>query len=146
VTALHVAIGVALVAVNALAAALGALAWRRGTVPRAFWPLLRAGQALVLLAALDGGVLLLQGRALPELHLVYGLTPVAVAFVAEQLRLAAASTVLDQHGLEGRADLELLSAGEQADLVRTILRREMGVMAASAGVIALLGVRASGVL
>jgi hypothetical protein len=146
VTAVHVAIGVALIAVNGLAAAVGALAWRRGTAPRAFWPLLRAGQVLVLLAALDGGLLLLQDRPLPELHLVYGLTPVAVAFVAEQLRLAAASTVLDQSGLEGRSDLELLSAGEQADLVRTILRREMGVMAASAGVIALLGVRASGLL
>jgi hypothetical protein len=146
VTAVHVAIGIALVAVNTLAAVVGALAWRGGTVPRAFWPLLRAGQALVLLAALDGGLLLLQDRPLPEMHLVYGLTPIAVAFVAEQLRLAAASTVLDQSGLEGRADLELLTAGEQADLARTILRREMAVMAASAGVIALLGVRAAGVL
>jgi hypothetical protein len=145
-TALHVALGVALIAVNALAAGVGALAWRRGTAPRAFWPLLRAGQALVLLAALDGAALLLQDRTLPELHLVYGLSPVAVAFVAEQLRLAAAGTVLDQHGLEGRADLELLSTVEQEDLVRVILRREMGVMAASAGVIAVLGVRASGLL
>jgi hypothetical protein len=37
-----------------------------------------------------------------------------------------------------------LSEGEQRVLVEAILRREMGVMAASALVVALLGVRASG--
>ena len=39
----------------------------------AFWPLLRAGQALVVVEALDGLVLLLSGQELPSLHLVYGL-------------------------------------------------------------------------
>jgi hypothetical protein len=145
-TAAHVALGVALIAVNALAAAVGGVAWQRDAAPRAFWVLLRAGQALVVVEALDGAVLLAQGRDLPPLHLIYGLVPLAVSFVAEQLRLAAAHTVLDQQGLEGRADVELLSAAEQQDLVRAILRREMGVMAASAAVVALLGIRAAGLL
>jgi hypothetical protein len=54
--------------------------------------------------------------------------------------------VLGQHDLEGRADVEQLSEDEQRTLVLLIVRREMGVMAASAGVIALLGVRAAGLL
>ena len=37
---------------------------------------------------------------MPELHLVYGLTPLAVSFLAEQLRLAAADSVLQARGLE----------------------------------------------
>jgi hypothetical protein len=86
------------------------------------------------------------GKKLPSLHLIYGLVPLVVAFFAEQLRLAAADTVLAKHDLEGRADVEKLAPDEQRTLVELIVRREMGVMAASAGVIALLGVRAAGLL
>jgi hypothetical protein len=146
VTAFHTGLGALLIAVNALAGVWGGLQWWRGRESRAFWPLLRAGQALVILEAIDGGVLLLQGRELPRLHLIYGLVPLAVSFVAEQLRLAAADQVLAQRGLAGRADVERLPPAEQRGLIRTILRREMGVMAASAGVVALLGVRAAGLL
>jgi hypothetical protein len=146
VTALHVALGVAMIAVNAAAAAWGGWAWWRGEASRAFWPLLRAGQALLVAQAADGGVLVLQGEALPHLHLVYGLVPLGVAFLAEQLRLASADTVLDQHGLSGRADVERLTDSEQRALVLEIVRREMGVMAASAGVVAVLGLRAAGLL
>jgi hypothetical protein len=146
VTAFHIALGSALIAVNALAAILGGVQWRRKRTSRAFWPLLRAGQALVIVEALDGVVLLLAGHHLPRLHLIYGLVPVAVSFFAEQLRLVAADQVLENRGLSGRADVERLSEEGQAALVRAILRREMGVMAASAGVVALLGVRAAGLL
>ena len=76
----------ALVVVNLAAGALGVWRWRRGELSRAFWPLLRAGQALVVLEALDGGVLLLLGEELPRLHLIYGLVPLGVSFIAEQLR------------------------------------------------------------
>ena len=97
-----------------------------------------------MLQAVDGALLLLIGRDLPELHLIYGLVPLGVSFVAEQLRLVTAETVMAQRGLEGRADVEALPQAEQHELVRAILRREMGVMAASALVVAALGVRASG--
>ncbi len=143
-TAFHIGLGVALIAVNAVAGLYGAFAWWRHVNAPGFWPLLRIGQALVLLEALDGVILLLLGKELPQLHLIYGLVPIAVSFVAEQLRLTAAETVLQQRDLEGRADVEKLAPAEQQELVTVILRREMGVMAASAVVVALLGVRAAG--
>jgi hypothetical protein len=146
VTAVHIVLGVALIAVNAIAGLYGAWAWWQDhTAPR-FWPLLRVGQALVMIEAVDGAILLVGGHDLPDLHLIYGLVPLGVSFIAEQLRLAAADTVLGQRGLEGRADVEKLSPADQQELVRTIVRREMGVMAASALVVALLGVRAAGAL
>jgi hypothetical protein len=147
VTAVHIVLGVAVIVLNAGAALWGWLLWRRGDGgPRAWWRLLRAGQAVLMVEAVDGAILVASGHALPPLHLIYGLVPLAVSFVAEQLRLAAAGTVLDQHGLEGRPDLELLTGAEQTELVQVIMRRELGVMAASAGVVALLGVRAAGLL
>jgi hypothetical protein len=142
----HIALGTALIAFNALAGLWGGLQWWRGGTSRLFWPLLRVGQALVIVEAVDGGVLVLQGRQLPNLHLIYGLVPLAVSFVAEQLRLAAADQILERQGLEGRADVERLSVPDQHALVHAILRREMGVMAASAAMVALLGVRAAGLL
>ena len=145
-TALHIALGTAMILVNALAGAWGGYAWWRDIDGRGFWPLLRAGQALLMVEAVDGGILVAMGRELPSLHLIYGLVPLGVSFLAEQLRLAAAQTVLDQHSLEGRADVEQLTPEDQRTLVRLIVRREMGVMAASAAVVALLGVRAAGLL
>jgi hypothetical protein len=141
---LHTALGYVLVGVNALAGLLGGLAWWHSRHSRAFWPILRAGQALVLLQAAGGVALLIAGRSLPRLHLIYGLTPLAVAFVAEQLRLASADTVLQQRGLEGSADVAKLEPAEQHALVSLIVRRETGVMAASAVVVALLAGRAQG--
>jgi hypothetical protein len=144
VTALHIVLGAAVVAVNAAAGAYGALAWWRHRDAPGFWPLLRTGQALVVLQAVGGAILLLAGEDLPPLHLVYGLTPLAVAFFAEQLRLVSAQTELDKRELDGRADVAALPAADQHALVRAIVRREVGVMAASALVVALLGVRAFG--
>jgi hypothetical protein len=145
VTAVHIGIGVALIAVNAVAGLWGLWGWWRHSHPPGFWPLLRVGQGLVMLQAVDGALLLALGEDLPELHLIYGLVPLGVSFLAEQLRLAAADTVLAQRDLEGRADVEALPEAEQRGLVRAIVRREMGVMATSAVVVALLGVRAAGV-
>ena len=143
-SALHEALAVALVTVNLAAGALGASLWWRGGHSRAFWPLLRGGQGLVVLQALAGLALVVLGRDLPELHLVYGLTPLGVAFVAEQLRLASADTVLAARGLEQAADMSRLPDSEQRDIVRAIVRREMGVMAASALVVATLAIRGAG--
>jgi hypothetical protein len=144
VTAVHVALGVALVAANLAAGALGAWSWWRGGVSRAFWPLLRAGQALVIVQAADGLLLVALGRDLPELHLVYGLSPVLVSFLAEQLRLVSADAVLDARGLESSAAMAGLPESEQREIVIAILRREMGVMAASALVVAVLALRGAG--
>ena len=142
-TALHVVLGVALVAVNLAAGALGAWRWHRGELSRAFWPLLRAGQALVAIEALDGAVLLLLGEQLPRLHLIYGLVPLGVAFLAEQLRLTSAQAVLDARGVSSAREL---SDADRDAAALDILLRELGVMAASALVVAVLGLRAGGVL
>jgi len=144
VNALHTGLAVALVATNLAAGALGAFRWWRGGASRVFWPLLRAGQALVVIQALDGLVLVLAGRDLPELHLVYGLTPLAVSFVAEQLRLASAVSVLDARGLESSKEMAGLPAEEQHEVVHAILRREMGVMTVSALVVGVLALRGTG--
>jgi hypothetical protein len=146
VSDLHTLLGWVVIAVNALAGALGAWRWYRAQPARAFWALLRAGQLLVMLEAVGGAVLLLQGEALPRLHLIYGLVPLAVAFVAEQLRLASADIVLGQRDLEGTADVARLPEEEQRALVAEIVRRETGVMAASAIVVALLAMRAQGLV
>jgi hypothetical protein len=144
VTAVHIALGAALISVNLAAGLYGAWAWWRWRDAPGFWPLLRAGQVLVAIEAAIGLALSIAGEELPPLHLVYGLTPLAVSFLAEQLRLIAAQTELDKRNLEGRAAIEALPEARRRELVRAILRREIGVMAASALVVALLGVRASG--
>jgi hypothetical protein len=142
-TAVHIVLGVAVVVVNLAAGLLGAYKWRKDEYSHAFWPLLRTGQALVVIEAVDGAVLLLMGQQLPRLHLIYGLVPLGVQFIAEQLKLTSAQAILDQRGVSTAAELDPDDA-EHAAL--DILRREMGVMAASALVVAALGLRAGGVL
>jgi hypothetical protein len=139
----HELIGAITVAVNALAALLGLIAFARSPV-RAFWYFLRAGQILVMLSAVIGAVLLLDGKDLPRLHLIYGLVPIAVSFVAEQLRLTSADIELQKQGLENAQEVAKLPEEDQHALVAGIIRRETGVMAASAAVVALLCLRAQG--
>jgi len=139
----HVWIGAVTVGANALAALVGLVAWLLWRNPKLFWILLRAGQALVVILALDGGLLLLLGEELPPLHLIYGLVPLGVSFVAEQLRATSAQAVLDARGV---ATARELPAADADAAVLDILLREMGVMAASALVVAALGLRAGGVL
>jgi hypothetical protein len=144
VTGIHIALGVALVAVNLAAGLYGAWAWWQWREAPGFWALLRLGQVLVVITAVSGLVLSLGGEDMPPLHLVYGLTPLGVAFIAEQLRVVAAQTELDHRQLEGREAIAAMAESERRELIRAILRREVGVMAASALVVALLGLRASG--
>jgi hypothetical protein len=144
VTGIHIGIGVAMVAVNLAAGLLGAWQWWRATPGTVFWRLLRAGQAITVLAAADGLVLVALGEDLPELHLVYGLTPIGVSFLAEQLRLASADTVLQARDLENAQAMRGLPEAEQHAIVGAIMRRELGVMASSALVVAVLGMRAGG--
>jgi hypothetical protein len=143
-TAIHIGIGVAMVAANLAAGLLGAWQWWRATPGTAFWRLLRAGQALAVLAAADGLILVVLGEDLPELHLVYGLTPIGVSFLAEQLRLASADGVLQARQLENAQAMRGLPEAEQHAIVAAILRRELGVMTSSALVVAVLGMRAGG--
>lgn len=128
---------------NALAAVAGGLAWWRWSAPRWAWVTIRAGQAAAIVLAAGSGVLAVAGFE-PEngLFWLYALLPVAVSFVAEQFRLLAAQTVLDTRGLPDAAAVGGLPEEEQRGIVLLIVRREVGVMAVAAGVLAFLALRA----
>jgi hypothetical protein len=130
---------------NALPSALGAWLWFRGADPkRSFWLLVRIGQAAAVALALGIGVLAAAGRySSYHLFYLYALLPLAVGFVAEQLRVASAQAVLDQRGLPDAQAVGRLPAPEQLAIVSTILRREMGVMTLAAAVVVFLTLRAA---
>ncbi len=145
----------AVASLNTIAGLLGAWVWFRGdprtdpstaaTGARSFWVLLRAGQGSALTLAIAVGSLAAAGKHPREgLFYLYALLPLAVAFVAEQLRVTSAQTILDQHGLEDAQAVGTLPEAEQRELVATVLRREMGVMAVSALVVVFLALRAAG--
>ena len=144
-----VAGSIAVAGLNLLPGLAGLFAfWRgepAGTAAHAFWPLLRVGQGSSLMLAIAVGSLAAAGNYSTEhLFYLYALLPLAIAFLAEQLRVASAQTVLDQRGLEGAAAVASLPEGEQHELVAQIMRRELGVMAASALVVVFLALRAAG--
>jgi hypothetical protein len=131
------------VIVNAAAGALGAWRWWRVEPSDAFWVLARAGQAAAAVLVLVAGVAYVMGsRPDDGLFWVYALTPVAVGFFAEQFRLISAQTVLDARGLENAQAMGRLPEAEQRSIVLQIVRRELGVVALSAGVVAFLALRA----
>ena len=110
----------------------------------AAWRVLRAGQAIVVLEAALGGVLDLMHHKAPGLHVLYGVLPLLVAFIAEQLRLASAQMVLDARGYESAQQVGELPEDEQQSIVVGILHREVGVMTLSALVVVGLLARAAG--
>jgi hypothetical protein len=143
----HLAEVVALVTgvTNLLAGALGAWRWWVVEPSRAFWVLCRGGQAVAIAQAAVAGVLAALGFDPADgLYWLYALLPVVVSFVAEQLRIAAAQAVLDARGLADAQAVGRLDETGQRSVVLAIVRREMGVMAAAAFVIAFLAARAWG--
>ena len=111
----------------------------------AFWVLLRVGQGSALTLALAVGSLAAAGNySTDELFYLYALLPLAIGFVAEQLRVTSAQTILDQRGLDDAQAVGALPEHEQHGLVREIVRREIGVMALSALVVVFLALRAAG--
>ena len=140
----HFVTGIAILTLFALAGVVGGLAWWRSKSPRAFWVLLRAGQAALVVEALLGGALLLLGRRTPDLHLVYGLLPLGVSFAAEQLRVSAAEPLLDSRGHESAHAVGRAPETEQRAVVAAIMRREIGVMTVAALVIVARALRAMG--
>lgn len=132
-------------AVNGVAGIAAATLWWRVSPHSWAWIGIRAGQAVVIAQALAAGVFAAAGmKPADGLYWLYALLPVAVSFVAEQLRLAAAQQVLDARDLEDAQAVGRLPADEQQSLVLQIVRRELGVMAAAALVICFLAVRAAG--
>ena len=139
-SALHLASASRSIALNLAAGAAGGIAWFRNRPSVPFWYLLRAAQVSVFLQALLGAC-----SSSPttnpsdDLHYVYGILPLVVSFIAEGARAGAAQRELGETRLRvpRRAD-------DQQSLALAIVRREMGIMAVSCGVIFFLALRAAG--
>ena len=101
----HIAVGVLAIALNAVAALLGGWCWWRARPTQWFWRVLRAGQIMVVVEVILGGVLRLTGHKTSGLHVLYGLLPLLVAILAEQLRAATAQMVLDSRGFESNDEV-----------------------------------------
>lgn len=135
----HLVVGVAVILFNLAAFAVGGVAWLRSRPSIPFWYLLRAAQAAVFLQVLLGGLLVFTNHEAPDdLHYLYGLLPLLVSFLAEGARTGAAQREL------GETDFESLDADTQQAVALAIVRREMGIMAVSCGVILFLALRAAG--
>jgi len=135
----HLVVGVAVILLNLAAFAVGGAAWLRSSPSIPFWYLLRAAQAAVFLQVGLGGLLVFTNHEAPDdLHYLYGLLPVLVSFLAEGARTGAAQREL------GETDFESLDADTQQEVALAIVRREMGIMAVSCGVILFLALRAAG--
>jgi hypothetical protein len=155
VTEAVVAGALAVAGLNAVAAVVGASAWywtppvpvdptSAGRLLAGFWVMLRVGQGSALALALAVGSLAAAGKySSVHLFYLYALLPLAIGFVAEQLRVASAQTILDQRGLENAAAVGNLPESEQHAVVAAIVRREVGVMALSALVVVFLALRAA---
>jgi heme A synthase len=135
---LHIAVGCFVIVLNAAAGAIGGYCWYRNRQSVPFWYLLRAAQVAVFVQALLGGLLVVTNhKPADDLHYLYGILPLVVSFIAEGARVGAAQREL------GEVDFESLPASEQQSIALQIVRREMGIMAVSCGVIFFLALRAA---
>ena len=134
----------AVLAVNAIAGAFAGWRWWIVQPSDAAWPLLRAGQAVAFGQAAIAGVLFASGYEPPDgLYWLYALLPVAIGLIAEQLRVASAEQVLEQRDLPDAQSVGALPEAQQRSVVLAIMRREIGVMALAALVVAFLALRAA---
>jgi hypothetical protein len=134
----HIAVGCGVIALNLAAGAIGGIAWYRDQASIPFWYLLRIAQVSVFLQALLGGLLIVTNhKAAEDLHYLYGILPLVVSFIAEGARTGAAQREI------GEIDFESLPPGAQQSIALQIVRREMGIMAVSCGVIFFLALRAA---
>ena len=134
------AVGIAVLATNLVAALWGAIGWARGDARASivFWPLLRAAQATVVVQAVVGLLLVARGASAPDgLHIAYGIAPLIVSLVSEGMRTAVA-----QREIEEVDDLEGLERSEQVALAKRVALGEMGVMTVGALLILTLALRA----
>jgi hypothetical protein len=140
----HLVLGALLLALNLGAGAVGAWGWYRVEPSTLFWTLLRAAQAAIVVQIVLGALLLVLGHETgDDLHALYGVLPLAVMFIAEQLRVGSAETILAARGHASAQEVGELPADEQRVVVLSIVRREMGVMVVSCLVVVALALRAA---
>jgi hypothetical protein len=135
----HLVVGCAVILLNLTAFVVGGVAWFRNRPSIPFWYLLRSAQVSVFLQVALGGLLVFTNHKPGDnLHYLYGLLPLLVSFLAEGARTGAAQREL------GETDFESLDADTQESIALQIVRREMGIMTVSCGVILFLALRAAG--
>jgi hypothetical protein len=135
----HLVTGMAVLLLNLVAGAVGGVAWYRDRPSIPFWYLLRAAQTAVFVEVMLGGLLVFTGhKPAGSLHYLYGILPLLVSLLAEGARVGAAQREI------GDTDFEGLAPEQQQSLALAIVRREMGIMAVSCGVIFFLALRAAG--
>ncbi len=135
---MHMYLGIAVLAGNAVAGITGALLWLRNRLSNWFWYLLRVAQASVAVQVATGLILLARGETTPDgLHIAYGVAPLVISLVSEGMRVGAA-----QRELDDVEDLEGLDRSEQIAIARRVARSEMGVMTVGALLILTLALRA----
>ena len=134
----HLVVGMAILFLNLVAGSVGGIAWYRDRPSVPFWYLLRAAQTAVFLQVMLGGLLVFTGHK-PDsnLHYLYGILPLLVSLFAESARVGAAQREI------GDVDFEALPADRRQSLALAIVRREMGIMAVSCGVIFFIALRAA---
>jgi heme A synthase len=138
VAPVHLVVGCLVIALNLVAFAVGGIAWYRDRASIPFWYLLRAAQVAVFLQVMLGGLLVFTGHKPDDsLHYLYGILPLVVSLLAEGARTGAAERELRD------VDIESLTPDAQQPLALAIVRREMGIMAVSCGVILFLALRAA---
>lgn len=131
-------------AVNGLAGLYASLRWWQVRPEGPVWPLLRAGQVVAVGQALVAGGLAIAGYDPPDgLYWLYALLPIAIGFVAEQLRIVAAEQVLENREIPDAQAVGTLPEDQQRSVVLAIVRREIGVTALAALVVAFLALRAA---
>jgi hypothetical protein len=136
---------IAVAAVNLLVGLYGSLRWYRSEPSRSFWIGLRIAQALAVAFAAFAGILIPAGHsASNRLFYLYAGLPIAVSFVAEQLRVISADSVLQAREIPDAQAVGRLPPAEQRGVVLAIIRREMGIMAVSTFVVVFLALRAAG--
>jgi hypothetical protein len=134
------ALGIAVLVSNAVAAGWGAVGWLRKDARASivFWPLLRIAQATVVVQAVVGLFLVASGESAPDgLHIAYGISPLIVSLVSEGMRVGVAQRELDRV-----EDLDALDRSEQVAVARKVALGEMGVMTVGALLILTLALRA----
>jgi hypothetical protein len=143
VTAVHATVAVLTITLTASALLIGAWCYWRVRTTAWFWRVLRASQVAVIVQVALGGVLVALGHKPPGLHVLYGVLPLLVSLIAEQLRAASAQTVLDGRGIASAQEVGALPADEQQVIVASILQREIIVMTLAALVNVVLLARAA---
>jgi ABC-type xylose transport system permease subunit len=127
-----------LLSLNLLAGVWGTAAWLLRKPSVTFWYLLRAAQVTVVLQAVLGALLLLDNHeAAEDIHYLYGVLPIGIAFLTEMMRVGAAQKVV------GDIDYAELPEDDARDLALQIFIAETRVMALGCLIIAALALRAA---